>query len=464
MAAFRDHGTEPDPLPAFGSGKSLVFRNNPWVTNRWAVPFFGELVHIEEDKLPSETFIEFLKTSGFARVIFHNPYVNEHMLSLYRKVREHGFPYIVVERGALPNSVFFDPAGFNADSDSYHERHWNHPLSESERASTLAYMQRSIVEDDTLEEQPTRRGETATRRALKVGRGKKVLVAFLQRPSDTVIQHFIGDVGSYDNFLSLLTELPLSLPPDWVLLVKQHPLETAQITIPGTIDANGCNTKDLLELADAMIAVNSGVGVLGMIFGVPVLHCGNAFYGRHGIAQKVIDKQAVNEALRHFAPDKEKTLRFISFLVNRFYSFGLFQTRKVAWHDGSLMTATTGIDYYVLRLPGRPEMKRAMRTSVEVGHSSVLFDRYRMASGDIDIGAQKKSVASSKVTSTRAPAEKGAPARVASAKSITVTSSGTARPKNGWRRKLKKLSEDPTRFFVESRYSALRVVASKLIR
>lgn len=448
MAAFRDHGIEPDPLPALGSGKSLVLRNNTWVANRWVSPFFGELVHIEEDKLTPDTLISFLISSGFDRVIFHNPYANERMLSLYLKVKENRFPYIVVERGALPDSVFFDPAGFNADSDSYHERHWNHQLSDSERHQTFSYMQKAIAGDDSLEQQPTRKGKAALRRGLKIGRGMKTLVAFLQRPSDTVIQHFMGELGSYDEFLRLLGRLPFSLPHGWVLLVKQHPLETMRIDIPGAINADDRNTKDLLELADAMIAVNSGVGVLAMIFGVPVLYCGNAFYGTEGIARKVTDERAVNDALENFVPDREKTLRFINFLVNKFYSFGVFETRKVPWHDGSIMTATTDINYYILRLPNRPEIKRTIRTNIEVSNSSILFDRYRMANGNLDFGARQVRITSN----------------AENAKSVNAPASAVTRKKHGVRRKLKKLFEDPARFFRESRYSALRLMGNKLIR
>jgi len=478
FAAFRDHGLEPDPLPILGSGRSLVLRNNPWVTNRWAAPFLGELVHIDEDHLPPDTFIDFLASAKFTRVVFHNPYANERVQALYEQVRKQNFPYIVVERGALPDSVFFDARGFNADSESYHERHWNHPVTEKERVSTLQYIQSAIVDDDSLEEQPDRLGANNLRKKLKIPRGKKALVAFLQRPTDTVIQNFMGALGSYENFIRLLSRLPYAMPPDWVLLVKQHPLETEKIKIPGALTVDDYNTKDLLELGDAMIAVNSGVGVLGIIFGKRVLYCGEAFYGTEGLARQVVDEEEVNAALRGFTPDVEKSLRFINYLVNKFYSFGKFTTRRVKWHDGSLMTATTDIDFYKLRIPGHPEMKRAIRDSVEVASTSILFDRYRLPNNELDRGLAPpaKEVKEPPKASARAPGaalppkipdqirEKPAQRQEPAVGKLLAKPAPTPRKKNGFLKKLRKLSESPVMFFRDSRFHTLRLIGNRFFR
>jgi len=472
MAAFRDKGQEPDPLPMAGTGKSLVMRENPWVVNRWATPFLGELVHIEEDFLDPQTFLHFLTESGFSRVIFHNPYANDAVHALYRRVREACFPYMVIERGALPGSVFFDPNGFNADSDSYHARHWDHPLTAEERAATRTYIENSLIDDASLEEQPARIGPIALRRKLKITRGKKVLVAFLQRPSDTVIRHFCGPIGSYENFIRLLARLPYSLPSDWVLVVKQHPLETAPAGVFGAYGGDQANTTDLLEMSDAMITINSGVGVQGIMHGKPVLHCGDAFYGWPGIARQVTDEEQVNAALRGFTPDAEKTERFLNYLVNRFYSFARFTTRRVAWEDGNFMTATTAIDYHVLRVPGHAEMRRTIRDKVEVPATSILFDRYRKADGNLNAGlvAAPKATPPQKAATAKATPKPASAKPASSVPAVSQAKPVAAGPKpeparsGSLQRKLKKFSENPVMFFRDSKIGLLRMVGNRMIR
>ncbi|MCO4889692.1 glycosyltransferase [Cupriavidus sp. WGtm5] len=468
LADFRDKELEPDPLPLHGSGKSLVLRNNPWVTNRWVAPFLGEIVHIDEDHLPAETFMEFLRESGFDRVVFHNPYANPRMRVLYDLVRTNRFPFLVVERGALPDSVFFDPCGFNADSSSYAPERWDKELSNEKRAATLLYIQRVISDDETLEAQSPRLGAGSLRKKLNIGRGKRVLVAFLQRPTDTVIENFMGPMGSYENFLRLLARLPFALRQDWELLVKQHPLETDVVDIPGAINVDQYNTKDLLDLSDAMIAVNSGVGVLGLAFGKLVLHCGQAFYGAHGLTYQVSDESDAVAVLNGCKPDFEKSLRFLSYLINDFYSFGKFKTRKVKWHDGSFMTATTAIDFYKIRFPGRPEMNRSLREAVEVSSDSVLFDRYRAASARATTAVKAPAAVTAgkemgaKPVPVRAEAPKQAPAQApkpvrADAKRAPATQ------KPAWQRKAKKLMSNPVMFFRDSRLAVFRAIGNRVI-
>ncbi len=454
IAAFRDHGVEPDSLSLFNSGKSLVLRDNPWVTNRWARPFLGEIVHIDEDHLDPENILGFLAEYEFDRVVFHNPYANERIQALYSCVKRANFPFIVVERGALPDSVFFDENGFNADSESYHEKRWNRPLTHERRVATLEYIKNTLSNDESLEAQPDRLGLGAIRKRLRISTGKKILVAFLQRPTDTVIKNFMGPLGTYDEFLRLLARLPYTMPPDWVLLVKQHPLEAEKIAIPGAIDADDFNTKDLVELSNATIFVNSGVGLLGIMAGKTVLHCGDAFYGHEGVAKRVITHEEVNAALMSFVPDREKALRFVSYLVNEFYSFGRFSTRKVRWHDGSWMTATTAIDFYTLRVPGHAEVRRQLRDSVEVASSSILFDRYRTNSGDLNLGtttANKAVVGDNKASASKAISQTKLPG---------VASGASKAPL--WKKRLKKLKNNPVMYLRDSKIGLFRAIGNRM--
>lgn len=88
-------------------------------------PYVGRIVYVSEyDFCDSEKifyaddFEKFIKSSSITKIIFPNPYGNAVRLQIYEWCRRNNFPYLVFERGALPESWFFDSNGFNADSSS----------------------------------------------------------------------------------------------------------------------------------------------------------------------------------------------------------------------------------------------------------------------------------------------------------------------------------------------------------
>ncbi|WP_019562183.1 glycosyltransferase [Caldimonas manganoxidans] len=233
LERFRLHGEEPDPLPMPERGRSVIFRANPWVYNRWAAPMLGEIVFADEDMFTPDSFVEYLRERAIDRVVFHNPYANERMRAIYERVRSLDIEYIVCERGALPGSVFFDPLGFNGESGSYDPGKWRRELSQEEVARLSAYVSHYKVAGDSLEDQPKRIGAQGLKRKLGLAPGRKVLFVPLQRPTDSVIEHLCGPIGSYENFLRLIRRLVFCLPPEWVVVVKRHPLEVENPDLPG---------------------------------------------------------------------------------------------------------------------------------------------------------------------------------------------------------------------------------------
>lgn len=388
---FAKTGVEPAYLPILSKGKTLMFKNNPWTLNRWVAPNLGEIIVIAEDCFDDKKLLSFIHEKNIDRVVFHNPYATEKMMELYFTVKQHNIDFIVCERGALRDSVFIDPHGFNADSYSYDPAHWDVELSELKRKKTLQYIVQEKYISDSLEQQNEKLGEEQLRAKLKISSGKKILFVPLQRPSDTVIKYFAGPIGSYDNFISLVNSLAHTLPLDWDIVVKRHPLEVQDPDIKGVIFANDENIKSLLEISDATLLINSGVGVLSMIYDKPVFVAGDAFYGHEGITHKVKNIQDLITGLDKFKPDREKVLRFLSFLINDFYSFGEFVTRTVPWVDGTKMTATTAINYYCVRYPNQDEMVLERNKLVLVPGNSLLFDRYRNPNGDIRLGEVKNN-------------------------------------------------------------------------
>lgn len=498
LVAFKERGEEPAPLPMPERGRSLLFRTNPWVYNRWIAPWLGEVVVVDEEMLSPERCIEFVRTRNIDRVVFHNPYASGRMHAIYDTVRRNGIAFLVCERGALPGSVFFDPRGFNGESESYAAERWRRPLADDEEDAIAGYVQRLRGGEESLEDQPRRVGASALRKKLGLELpNTKLIFVPLQRPSDTVITHLCGEVGSYDAFLAMVRRLAFTLPPEWVIVAKRHPLEVQSPELPGVLFADDVHVHDLIEASDALLLINSGVGVLGLAWEKPVLYAGRAIYAHPELARAVTTHDDVLAALETFRPSRDAIRQFLHYLVFEFYSFARFTTRQVPWKDGSRMTATTAIDYLVARLPECPEIRMEWRTQPEIPNSSILFDRYRHAmsaprvqasvpapTGPVTAAAGAKPAPSSAPKVVPGPAMKPTPsAGVRPAPSASSNAPG--RPTNGHASvsdgrasmngsaktrsgtpapiaKLRKLQRDPVRFLLDSRIALLRVVGESL--
>jgi predicted glycosyltransferase involved in capsule biosynthesis len=439
MERFVNSGEEPEPLPNKANGRTLLFRENTFVYGRDFAPKLGDAVFAREDAFatPDDLF-ELLRAEKISRILFHNPYATAKMRELYLAVRARGFPYLVAERGALPGSMFFDPHGFNGDSDSYAATRWDRPLDDAQRARIIDYVNEQRSSEDTLERQGDRMGVHGMRRQLGLRRSDRVLFVPLQRPNDTVIKYLADPIGSFDRFIALVREVTRRLGRPWKVVIKPHPLEDEIPEIPGAIVTRDGNIKDLLDIADAVLLINSGTGVLAMLWEKPVICTGTAFYGHPELSRQARTADEVLSILASgWRPSREKTLRFLHYLVEELYSFGELQTREVLMPDGSRMTATTHIAFRVIRgLPGG-ELRLHDGKELKIDRSSVLFDRYR--------GDERQRSGGNAAKGRRG----WAPTRMATNFKVV--------------RKLRKLKRDPVRFFADSRSPWLRMIGDRWV-
>ncbi|MDX0135798.1 glycosyltransferase [Sinorhizobium meliloti] len=329
MKAFDKSGAQPSALQdKTTSRKTLVLcrpASTALETLRQALPLLGQYSVVDETVFSDAgEFIDTVRHEGFTHIFFLNPYGNEHRLSLYHAVRDAGIPYWVHDRGALPHSWFFDPNGFNADSESYDPQHWNTPLTEEQHQNAVTYIRSLKANADTLEKNGAPKSPEHWRHLFGAA-GRKVLFVPLQRPSDTVTRYFGSKVGPYENFYSWVAQVAAQLNPSkWLILVKKHPAEIDRPNIPGVSFApDDAHVHDLIDLADAVMLLNSGVGVLSLAFGKPVIACGDAFYVADGLASKARSPEEAVAMLRDgVAYDQEAVYRFLNYLTTKFYSFG----------------------------------------------------------------------------------------------------------------------------------------------
>lgn len=314
----------------------------------------GEIIYRDESSFRVATdCIDFAEERACDLVLMPNPYGNERRLEIYRALRQSKMPVVTFDRGGLPRSWFFD-VGFNADSPSYRPHSWDRPLAANERARVRSYIEQVRSGLEPLEAQGARVGASRLREQLGIG-DRKVLFVPFQRPADTTVRYFsspMRDFAEFERLVGQVGELTRTSLRDWVVVAKKHPLETARPSPAVMFADDDAHINDLIELADAVLVLNSGAGLLSLCWDKTVLIAGTAYYADQRLNIEVQSSADVSAALRQLqSVDAETRDRFLHHLISSVYSFGNFQTELVRQSDGSLRNVTRHIEFDAVRLP-----------------------------------------------------------------------------------------------------------------
>jgi predicted glycosyltransferase involved in capsule biosynthesis len=375
-AEFDAKGHTLPPLPATERGRSLIFGKGTFAYNMALMPLWGDLEVKGYQEFEEIDITTYVAENEIDRIIFTNPYANEQRLAVYNRVKETGIPFYVVERGALTDSMFIDDSGFCCESTRYGRVHW--PELDDDRIGRVnAYIASETSSSTALEKQGERLGGRSARHKLGLPSNKKILFVPFQSRSDTTVNYFAGDIGSFDNFVDLVRDVTKRLPSNWVILFKKHPLSSVEETVPGAIDIGNMHIKDVLEMADYVMLMNSGVGVLSVLFNTPVIYTAQAFYADDALNRKASTSGQVLELLQDgFAVDQESRLRFLSYLIDDFYSFGKFTVTEKVYTDNAKLTITERIDYYRVNLLGQRILDTQDRSRV-TDIKAPIYDLFR---------------------------------------------------------------------------------------
>ncbi|MBZ7956092.1 capsular biosynthesis protein [Campylobacter molothri] len=318
------------------------------------IPFLGHMINKNEniffnnDVFNENKFLFFLKENKISKVLFANPYANDKRLQIYQFVKKYDIKYICFDRGALPDSWFFDSNGFNYDSSSYKEENWNKDLDNEQILETKKYIKEIINENVFLEKQGQKKGIKYFKEKFNL-KDKKVVFIPLQVENDTVIRYFTYKPFTYDNFLNIINELAFKLKQTHIFLVKKHPLSLAikQAKYQNLkFVPNNTNIIDMIELCDAVVTLNSGVGLYAMIMNKPCINCANAFYSFKDLNFKANNEGELYQLLiSDLNIDYDKVLKFIWYLKNRFYSYGKSYYKK-SFKNGRFYNKVYNIDFY----------------------------------------------------------------------------------------------------------------------
>lgn len=477
---FDSDGRMPEPLvDSSVADERVVFfgkagDNSPNCL-REVFPYVGKIVYVSEfdfcdaDKnLLTEGFKRFLEQHSISKIVFPNPYGNESRLQIYKWCRDNNFPFVVFERGALPESWFLDGNGFNADSSSYWESNWIGELSDDSREVVENYISSVLNEQDALEYQGLRLSGAGLAQKLRVG-NKKVLFVPLQRPSDTVIKYFSGDENGFSKFIACIDEAAAQLKKlGWVVICKKHPLETVTPPLNHAIYAEeNTHFLDLLEMSNAVALINSGVGIYSMMLGKPTFVFGQAFYQFEGLNVKV-ENYSVDDFLGKFFESfdfrREKMLSFVGYLFSKFYSFATPKMKLRRESDGSNRNITVGLDFYKLKIGQEFCVEFSRDNRNKISKDAAIFEKFKL---DIH-NKKRKLISPSPVVPAVKKIQPVASVKLPSAsngKEVLISgvasfSNESLRLKNAggnrFRAKLIKFKNNPKKFFLDSKKSHIR--------
>lgn len=409
--------------------------DNPWVVDE------------KQSEEPTDFAVRIINANP-ERVFIWNPYGTMWRLDVYRELKANNVPVVVVERGALPNSLYFDAGGFCAESASYQEENW--PLIESEEQEELVttYIENLRYSDNTLEKQSQRIGAPLLRLKLGIPSETKVFFCAFQMDTDTVTTQFVEEGREYEQFVLEVKRLALSLPKDWVLVYKNHPLSPNKVEIPSAICADQFHIHDVLEVSDAVGLYNSGVGVIAMAFEKPVYYFGRCFYAVKGINKRWTNTKSVAADLPSIPRvDRDKVKRFYNFLLNEFYSFADWTYVDRKRGNGSVQRVLDSIKFSTIAIPGVG--KYAIERPQVALRRSTLFDVYR------HFDVQKRRSRRQKPAPRPKPVANAPKPQPAKSTPVAANSKHNG---SAYKSKVRKLKRDPHAFFRDSKFFAFRPV------
>ncbi|GEM_PF-1225208 len=342
------------PVKAVALGKKL---SAAYLSIPQFCGLFETLEYINEHKCEGvDDVLDKISESNCDVVIMPNPYGNKRRNLVYKELKKLNFPVITFDRGGLPGSWYFDK-GFNADSPTYSPLMWDQKISAEESDSVKKYIEDIHLNGHALEAQSKLLGGEQLKRKLGLY-DKKILFVPFQRPKDTTVEYFSGSVKDMNEFnmrIEKIAKLLNTHDSDWVVIGKKHPLENTKVNSSIRYVEDDTHINDLIEASDAVCLINSGVGLLSMLWDKPVYHFGEVYYAHPSLNRRVHNEIDVVHSLLKCPVKFEPVVRdrFISYLIKHVYSFGEFSTELVR-EGNAFRNITRNIDFENITLPSYP--------------------------------------------------------------------------------------------------------------
>ena len=384
MDAFLKTGNNPAPLANLAHTKNILIfaqpNSNFCELLRDFLPYIGNCVIAEECAFPTVDHITaFCASRGIKTVIFPNSAGNEHRHALFQKLKSQ-LDVKTFERGALPGSWYFDD-NFALDSESYDAEIWDHPLMPQEQEDVRERIMLLRSGLSTLENNEHRIGVEKTQKSLRLDECQRVLFIPLQTPGDCVMHKRYERTCGYQEFLGLhLYEISRWAQENgWKIIIKRHPLYRNDLFPPEiTVAQDYHNIHDLIDVADAVLCYNSGVGLLSLAHFKKTICIGKSFYVHEGLAEYADGAAGVISLLQDGKePCRESVLRFLHYLYFRFYSFVESKTTLKKVGPNNYRNETTSLEFSQCIFDGKISKKNLQREQCNI--NEMAFMRYKDA-------------------------------------------------------------------------------------
>lgn len=233
-----------------------------------------------------------------------------------------GADTLFAELSPLPGYKTLDPLGVNAEGS----------IPQVRGAYDAVIPRPDILSDirDRFRSRVSRRSDVGQSGILPDDTGPFVFVP-LQVPDDSQMLLFADWVQSAKGFIDALAAASTHLPDGWHLRLKEHPSSKIRLTryIEKSMKKgarivldNDADSFDQLRASQAVLTVNSSMGLQAMFFDKPVLTTGRAVYAIPGLtthassAKRLADAVAQIESLSF---DSEFRKRFLTWLATEYY-------------------------------------------------------------------------------------------------------------------------------------------------
>ena len=227
--------------------------------------------------------------------------------------REHQKEAYCMERGGLPDTVYLDAHGFCNESISYYK--WPEHKAQS---SIDEYLNNLINTESSLEKQSKGRSIETIKSFSVDSKFEKVIFVPLQVRHDTTI--IVSSKISVSEFLYQIEVLAQD-NPNWLFLIKSHPLDWHNFDeTDNIVRADFFHYKDCVAVADAVVCINSGVGLQALAWAKPVYTLGHSYYAQKGLATFSTVASLQRDLEDEHLPNYNSVRQFFSFLVNEFYT------------------------------------------------------------------------------------------------------------------------------------------------
>ena len=259
-------------------------------------------------------------------VAIFNPYMRSHerFLPLVHLARENGCEVVVIERGALPQTIYYDEDVAYVSKNYSEDEFQKATYSPQELMIAGAYIDRLKSGKYTLESMAGY-DETLSRHQALINQQRKIIFIPLQLDDDTAVTLFTKGRQSYQDFVGSIEGVVRNYK-DITFLIKKHPLSNRNAIIDekNVIVLNGDdNVHAIIDISDAIVCYNSGVGLLSLLQGKPTVVLGNAFYSRGGLGTRASSFAEAIAALYGDSvpvPDQAEKVRLAAWFLHRRYS------------------------------------------------------------------------------------------------------------------------------------------------